>query len=63
MRRPVKVWAIDADKMKFRYHERTGHSGFGLSDEGVGYTVNTVDRHIIAYVNKTIQSGDGERAK
>lgn len=43
--KPSRVYAIDADKMKFRYttKERAGGNGFGLSDEGCMYTLNTID--------------------
>lgn len=47
-----KVYAIDQDKMKFRYttKERVGGNGFGLSDEGCMYTLNTIDQHMVAIV-------------
>lgn len=49
---PSRVYAIDADKMKFRYttKERAGGNGFGLSDEGCMYTLNTIDQHMVAIV-------------
>ena len=49
---PNRVLAIDADKMKFRYttKERVGGNGFGLSDEGVMYTLNTIDQHMVAVI-------------
>ena len=48
----LKVYAIDSDKMKFRYttKERVGGNGFGLSDEGCMYTLNTIDQHMVAIV-------------
>lgn len=48
----VKVIALDGDKMKFRYStkERVGGNGFGLSDEGCMYTLNTIDQHMVAIV-------------
>ena len=47
-----EVFAIDADKMKFRYttKERVGGNGFGLSDEGCMYTLNTIDQHMVGIV-------------
>ena len=47
-----KVYAIDSDKMKFRYttKERVGGNGFGLSDEGCMYTLNTIDQHMVAII-------------
>ena len=47
-----EVFAIDADKMKFRYttKDRVGGNGFGLSDEGCMYTLNTIDQHMVAIV-------------
>ena len=43
------VYALDADKMKFRHNWKTrkGGNGFGLSDEGVMYTLNTIDLHMV----------------
>ena len=47
------VLALDGDKWKVRpkdnYH-RAGGNGFGINDECVMYTINTVDRHIVAVV-------------
>ena len=42
-----KVYAIDSDKMKFRYttKERVGGNGFGCM-----YTLNTIDQHMVAIV-------------
>ena len=47
-----ECYAIDADKMKFRYttKDRIGGNGFGLSDEGVMYTLNTIDQHMVAII-------------
>lgn len=49
---PNMVYAIDSDKMKFRYttKERVGGNGFGLSDEGCMYTLNTIDQHMVAII-------------
>lgn len=59
--RPSRVYALDGDKMKFRYttKERSGGNGFGLSDEGVGYTLNTIDQHMVAIVYGSEKSPDG----
>lgn len=50
--KPHRVIAIDGDKMKFRYttKERSGGNGFGLSDEGCMYTLNTIDQHMVAVI-------------
>ena len=47
-----KVYAIDGDKFKFRYcwDPRKGGNGFGLSDEGCMYTLNTIDQHMVAII-------------
>ena len=47
-----EVFAIDADKMKFRYttKDRVGGNGFGLSDEGCMYTLNTIDQHMVGII-------------
>ena len=47
-----KVYALDQDKMKFRYTtlNRVGGNGFGLSDEGCMYTLNTIDNHMVAII-------------
>ena len=49
-RRNKTVIALDGDKMKFRYttKERVGGNGFGMSDEGCMYTLNTIDQHMVA---------------
>lgn len=46
------VYALDSDKMKFRYttKERAGGNGFGLSFDNVCFTLNTIDRHMVAIV-------------
>ena len=64
-RRIKDVWALDGDKMKFRYNWKTrkGGNGFGLSDEGVMYTLNTIDQHMvgIVYAGKTAHTARGEQ--
>ena len=61
-----EVYAIDADKMKFRYttKDRVGGNGFGLSDEGCMYTLNTIDQHMVAiiYGQKKSQEGRGRQS-
>lgn len=49
---PYRVYSLDGDKMKFRYttKERVGGNGFGLSEEGCMYTLNTIDQHMVAIV-------------
>lgn len=52
-RKKIKtVYALDSDKMKFRYttKERAGGNGFGLSSDNVCFTLNTIDRHMVAIV-------------
>ena len=50
----IKVYAIDGDKMKFRYcwSMRKGGNGFGLSETGEMYTLNTIDQHMVGIVYK-----------
>ena len=57
-RKPKMVYAVDGDKMKFRYttKERVGGNGFGLSDEGCMYTLNTIDQHMVAIIYGTKKS-------
>lgn len=61
--KPSRVYAIDADKMKFRYttKERAGGNGFGLSDEGCMYTLNTIDQHMVAIVYEQKRSPKGRK--
>ena len=51
--RDATVLALDGDKWKPRktYRQRQGGNGFGISADCVGYTLNTVDRHIVAILN------------
>ena len=50
----VVVLALDGDKWKPRpeYRPRQGGNGFGINDGGAMYTLNTVDRHIVAILGK-----------
>ena len=46
-----RVLALDGDKWKIRpsdNYERAGGNGFGICAGEVMYTLNTVDRHIVA---------------
>lgn len=49
------VLAMDGDKWKPRqnYKPRKGGSGFGINGGGAMYTLNTVDRHIVAILGGT----------
>ena len=53
-----RLYALDGDKWKERpeYRKRQGGNGFGLSEEGVMYTLTTVDRHIVALC--AVEDGD-----
>lgn len=61
-KRPQKVYIIDGDKMKFRYHwaTRRGGNGFGLSLEEVMYTLNTIDQHMVGIVYEKRESEEGK---
>lgn len=41
--------ALDGDKLKPREDQRKGGNGFGVNEEGAGYTLTGVDRHGVAY--------------
>ena len=41
--------ALDGDKLKPREDQRKGGNGFGVNEEGAGYTLTAVDRHGVAY--------------
>lgn len=43
--------ALDGDKLKPREDQRKGGNGFGINEEGAGYTLTGVDRHGVAYEN------------
>ena len=53
-----RLYALDGDNWKERpeYRKRQGGNGFGLSEEGVMYTLTTVDRHIVALC--AVEDGD-----
>ena len=56
-----EVLVLDGDKMKFRYStkERVGGNGFGLSNEEVMYTLNTIDQHMVAIIYGRGKSPEG----
>lgn len=43
------VIALDGDKLKPREDQRKGGNGFGVNENGAGYTLTAVDRHGVAY--------------
>lgn len=43
--------ALDGDKLKPREDQRKGGNGFGINEEGAGYTLTGVDRRGVAYEN------------
>jgi hypothetical protein len=46
---PSVCIALDGDKLKPREDQRKGGNGFGINEEGAGYTLTAVDRHGVAY--------------
>ena len=58
-----KIYALDGDKFKFRYNwaPRVGGNGYGLSEENVSYTLNTIDQLMVAIVYG--RKGNQERGK
>ncbi|MBQ4198656.1 MAG: DNA cytosine methyltransferase [Kiritimatiellae bacterium] len=46
---PSVCIALDGDKLKPREDQRKGGNGFGINEEGAGYTLTGVDRHGVAY--------------
>ena len=49
--------ALDGDKLKPREDKRKGGNGFGINEDGAGYTLTGVDRHGVAY---KASNGKGE---
>ena len=45
----VHAIALDGDKLKPREDQSKGGNGFGINEEGAGYTLTGVDRHGVAY--------------
>ena len=54
---PSVCIALDGDKLKPREDQRKGGNGFGINEEGAGYTLTGVDRHGVAYKSS---NGKGE---
>lgn len=48
--------ALDGDKLKPRTDQRKGGNGFGINEEGVGYTLTGVDRHGVAYKSECFEN-------
>ena len=53
----VHVVALDGDKLKPREDQRKGGNGFGINEEGAGYTLTGVDRHGVAYGMDALNTG------
>ena len=52
----VHVVALDGDKLKPREDQRKGGNGFGINEEGAGYTLTGVDRHGVAYESQCYEN-------
>jgi site-specific DNA-cytosine methylase len=52
----VHVVALDGDKLKPREDQRKGGNGFGINEEGAGYTLTGVDRHGVAYKSECFEN-------
>ena len=48
--------ALDGDKLKPREDQRKGGNGFGVNEEGAGYTLTGVDRHGVAYKSECYEN-------
>ena len=48
--------ALDGDKLKPREDQRKGGNGFGINEEGAGYTLTGVDRHGVAYETQVYEN-------
>jgi DNA-cytosine methyltransferase len=48
--------ALDGDKLKPRTDQRKGGNGFGINEEGAGYTLTAVDRHGVAYKSECFEN-------
>lgn len=61
--------ALDGDKLRPRTDQRKGGNGFGINEDGAGYTLTGVDRHGMAYKSECFnkvshakgKNGEGER--
>lgn len=45
----IDAIALDGDNLKPREDQRKGGNGFGINEDGAGYTLTGVDRHGVAY--------------
>lgn len=52
--------ALDGDKLKPRTDQRKGGNGFGINEDGAGYTLTGVDRHGVAYKRTNSNGGKVE---
>ena len=52
----VHVVALDGDKLKPRVDQRKGGNGFGVNEDGAGYTLTGVDRHGVAYESQCYEN-------
>jgi site-specific DNA-cytosine methylase len=48
--------ALDGDKLKPRTDQRKGGNGFGINEDGAGYTLTGVDRHGVAYKSECYEN-------
>lgn len=48
--------ALDGDKLKPREDQRKGGNGFGVNEEGAGYTLTAVDRHGVAHESQCYEN-------
>ena len=52
----IDAIALDGDKLKPREDQRKGGNGFGINEEGAGYTLTGVDRHGVAYETQVYEN-------
>ena len=52
------IIALDGDKLKPRTNQRKGGNGFGINEDGAGYTLTGVDRHGVAYKRTNAKGED-----
>ena len=52
------IIALDGDKLKPRTDQRKGGNGFGINEDGAGYTLTGVDRHGVAYKRTNAKGED-----
>ena len=58
----IDALAHGGDKLKPREDQRKGGNGFGINEEGAGYTLTGVDRHGVAYENDHINECEVARS-